>query len=93
MFLNGNNIFKDHLYKMALAEDKISIFCDVADETVVHLLGWWKRFNYERYILDWDSRRIQEIGFSKQTKKSLNQLKEHWDIFKESKVAKQISRV
>ena len=51
MFLTGHGIFKNHLHKMGLAEDKKCRFCDAADETADHLLGWCRRYDYERCIL------------------------------------------
>jgi hypothetical protein len=51
MFLTGHGIFKAHLHKMGIVSDKLCRFCNVKDETAEHLLGWCKRFDYERCIL------------------------------------------
>ena len=51
MFLTGHGIFKEHLYKLGLLQDKLCRFCKADDESAQHLLTWCKRFDYERCIL------------------------------------------
>ena len=51
MFLTGHGIFKEHLKKIGVAQEKECRFCNDADESAEHLLSLCSRFDYERCIL------------------------------------------
>ena len=51
MLLTGHGIFKNHLHKMKLADDKLCRFCNNSNETSLHLICFCRRFEYYRCIL------------------------------------------
>ena len=55
MLLTGHGIFKNHMHKMKLADDKLCRYCGNANETSTHLLCFCSRYEYYRCILFGDT--------------------------------------